>query len=321
MLRVQDLHVRYRVGGGLGRTPTEVHAVNGVSLSVEASAALGVVGESGCGKSTLAKAICGLTSVTAGRLLLDGVELDDRRSIDDRRRVQMVFQDPSASLNPRMRIGSMLRELMGVHRLYEGAAADRRAAELMELVGLPASALDSRPRQLSGGQRQRIGIARALCVEPDVLIADEAVSALDVSTQAVVVELLDRLRVDLGLALIFISHDLGVVGAVCDRVAVMYLGRVVEDGPTAQVFAEPRHPYTRALLAAVPRIDDVRRPGSAHQPGEPPSPLDPPSGCAYHPRCAIAVERCATDGPGLLTLDGRGTACHLAGPADPASGG
>ncbi len=316
MLQTQDLHVRYRIGGGLGRPAAEVHAVNGVTLAVESSSALGVVGESGCGKSTLAKAICGLTPVTEGRLLLDGVAIDGRRSIADRRRVQMVFQDPSASLNPRMRIGSVLRELMGVHGLYEGEAADRRARELMEMVGLPASALGARPRELSGGQRQRIGIARALCVEPDVLVADEAVSALDVSTQAVVVELLDRLRADLGLALVFISHDLGVVGAVCDRVAVMYLGQVVEDGPTEQVFADPRHPYTRALLEAVPRIDVVRRPGSARQHGEPPSPLDPPEGCSYHPRCAIAVERCATEEPALLRIDGRGAACHLAAPGD-----
>ena len=192
---------------------------------------------------------------------------------------------------------------------------DQRAAELMDLVGLPASALEKLPHEFSGGQRQRIGIARALAVEPEVLIADEAVSALDASTQAVVMALLDRLRADLGLSMVFISHDLGVVRALCDRVAVMYLGRVVEQATTDEVYDDPQHPYTRALLDAVPRIDVVRRPGSACLPGEPPSPLDPPSGCAFHPRCPLAVERCVTDAPEAVTRDGHTAACHLAGVA------
>lgn len=312
MLEIDDLHVRYRVGGGLGRPPAYVHAVTGATLAVPGGSALGVVGESGCGKSTLARAVTGLVPVTSGRILLDGTELDARRDRAAARRVQMVFQDPTASLNPRLKVGKVLRELMAVHGLHEGAAADRRAAELMDLVGLPADALQRRPHEFSGGQRQRIGIARALCVEPDVLIADEAVSALDVSTQAVVIELLDHLRVELGVAMVFISHDLGVVRAVCDRIAVMYLGRVVEQGPTDQVYAQPRHPYTRALLDSVPRIDDVRRPGAARWPGEPPSPLDPPSGCAFHPRCPLAVDRCVTDVPDPVTRGGRTAACHVA---------
>ncbi|MEP9361552.1 oligopeptide/dipeptide ABC transporter ATP-binding protein [Nocardioides sp. CN2-186] len=307
MLEIEDLHVHYKVGRG-----RHVHAVNGVSLSLAAGESLGVVGESGCGKSTLAKAVTGLVPITSGRIALDGVTLDPSRDRSATRRVQMVFQDPTASLNPRLRVGTMLRELITVHGLHEGSDADRRAGELMELVGLPRDALSRRPREFSGGQRQRIGIARALAVEPDVLIADEAVSALDVSTQAVVIDLLDRLRTDLGLALVFISHDLGVVRAVCDRVAVMYLGSVVEQGATEALYADPRHPYTRALLDAVPRIDVVRRPGSARLPGEPPSPLDPPAGCAFHPRCPIAVDVCATTVPTPVEHGGRTASCHVA---------
>ena len=312
MLEIEDLHVRYRVAGGLGRRAAYVHAVSGASLSAPAGSALGVVGESGCGKSTLARAVTGLVPVTSGRIVLEGTELQARRDRAAARRVQMVFQDPTASLNPRMRVGSVLRELMSVHGLREGAAADRRAAELMELVGLPVSSLQRRPHEFSDGQRQRVGIARALCVEPDVLIADEAVSALDVSTQAVIVDLLDHLRLELGVAMVFISHDLGVVRAVCDHVAVMYLGRVVEQGSTESVFAAPLHPYTRTLLDSVPRIDVARRPGSARPPGEPPSPLDPPSGCAFHPRCPVAVERCAIEVPEPATRADQSVACHVA---------
>lgn len=316
MLEIQELQVRYRVSGGLGRRAAYVHAVNDVTLSVPAGAALGVVGESGCGKSTLARAVCGLVPIAAGEVRLDGVPVDHRRDRAAARRVQMVFQDPTASLNPRLRVGTMLRELLSVHRLAEGADADRRAAELMELVGLPAGSLDRRPREFSGGQRQRIGIARTLALEPSVLIADEAVSALDVSTQAVIVDLLDRLRADLGLTLVFISHDLGVVRAVCDQVAVMYLGRVVEHGPSTSVFDRPAHPYTRSLVAAAPRIDVLRAPGSSRLPGEPPSPLDPPTGCAFHPRCPIAVDRCRTDSPAVRAIDDSEVACHLADPVE-----
>jgi ABC-type glutathione transport system ATPase component len=265
MLEIESLNVRYRVAGGLGRRPAYVHAVRDVSLSVASGSGLGVVGESGCGKSSLARAVTGLVPVASGRVLLDGTALDARRDRPAARRVQMVFQDPTASLNPRLRVGSVLRELMTVHRLHEGAAAERRAVELMELVGLPAGALGKRPHEFSGGQRQRIGIARALCVEPNVLIADEAVSALDVSTQAVVIELLDRLRRELDLAIVFISHDLGIVRAVCDHVAVMHRGTVVEEGPTESVFAAPAHAYTQALLDAVPRLDVPRRPGTARR--------------------------------------------------------
>jgi oligopeptide/dipeptide ABC transporter ATP-binding protein len=311
MLDVVDLQVRYRVTGTLTRSPY-VHAVNGVSLSLRRGEALGIVGESGCGKTTLARTICGLVPATSGRIILDGRDLPLRRTRESQRRVQMVFQDPTASLNPRLTIGAMLRELLKVHGLRSGADIEARAAELLQLVELPATVLTRRPRELSGGQRQRIGIARALAVEPEVLVADEAVSALDVSTKAAVITLLDRLRSELGLALIFISHDLGTVRAVCDRVAVMYLGRIVEQGTTDALYSDPQHPYTRALLNAAPRINDTRRPGSARLPGEPPSPLDPPTGCAFHPRCALAAEPCRSHQPEVRDHGGHTAMCHFA---------
>jgi oligopeptide/dipeptide ABC transporter ATP-binding protein len=248
-----------------------------------------------------------------GTIRVDGQDLDTRRNPAQARLVQMVFQDPTASLNPRRRIGSVLAELLEAHGLASGAAAERRVGELLELVGLPAAAARLFPGEFSGGQRQRIGIARALTVEPRVLVADEAVSALDLTTQAVITELLDRLRRDLGLALVFISHDLGVVHAVCDRVAVMYLGAVVEHGPVSDLFTTPQHPYTQALLRAVPRVDAPRAPGRSRLPGEPPSPLTTPSGCVFHPRCAIAEDRCALAAPPLLRIEQRDVACHLVG--------
>jgi oligopeptide/dipeptide ABC transporter ATP-binding protein len=311
MLEVTDVTVRYRVGGGLLRPPAVVHAVNGVSLSVAPGESVGVVGESGCGKSSFARALAGLVPVSTGTIRVDDRELTGRRDLSAARLVQMVFQDPTASLNPRRRVGSVLAELLAAHHLASGAAASRRVGELLELVGLPPSAAGRFPGEFSGGQRQRIGIARALAVEPRVLVADEAVSALDLTTQAVITELLDRLRRDLGLALVFISHDLGVVQSVCDRVAVMYLGTVVEHGPVAQLYTDPQHPYTQALLRAVPRVDSPRIPGSSRLPGEPPSPLATPSGCVFHPRCVLAEDRCTRTSPPLLWIGDRDVACHL----------
>jgi oligopeptide/dipeptide ABC transporter ATP-binding protein len=321
MLEVTDVTVRYRVGGGVLRSPAVVHAVNGVSLSVASGESVGVVGESGCGKSSFARALAGLVPVSAGTIRVDDRELTGRRDLAAARLVQMVFQDPTASLNPRRRVGSVLAELLAAHHLASGAAAARRVGELLELVGLPASAAGRFPGEFSGGQRQRIGIARALAVEPRVLVADEAVSALDLTTQAVITELLDRLRRDLGLALVFISHDLGVVQAVCDRVAVMYLGMVVEHGPVSQLYADPQHPYTQALLRAVPRVDSPRAPGRSRLPGEPPSPLATPSGCVFHPRCVVAEDRCARQSPPLLRIGDRDVACHLVRPPAQAPSG
>ncbi len=285
----------------LRRSVTSTLAVDRLSLTVRRGSAVGIVGESGCGKSTLARVLVGLLPPTEGEVLLAGEALGARRTMAQRRAVQMVFQDPSASLNPRMTVGQVLGELLREHHVVPEARVTHRSAELLEMVELPASLLQAYPRRLSGGQRQRVGIARALALEPDVLIADEAVAALDVSVQASVLTLLDRLRRQLGLTLLFISHDLAVVRHLCDRVLVMYLGRLVEDRPSADLFDDPRHPYTAALLAAAPRLDVRKQPGSALLPGEASGAARSP-GCSFRPRCSVARDACAEmepqmDGP------------------------
>lgn len=303
LLELDDIHVRF---GGL-------RALDGVSLSVPRGRTLGVVGESGCGKSTLARVMVGLQAPSHGSVRIEGLGVPARRSREHRRRIQMVFQDPSSTLNPRMTVGSMLRELLLTHRLRDRASAGRRVGELIQLVGLPGGVADVRPGALSGGQKQRVSIARALAVEPDVVIADEAVAALDVSVQATIVNLFLELQERLGLTLVFISHDLGVVRALCDDVTVMYLGRVVESAPADALFEDATHPYTRALLRAAPRIEAHglgRRAEVLH--GELPSPFDVPSGCRFHPRCPQVQSRCATDDPALRQLTPvRSTACVL----------
>ncbi len=241
------------------RAPAAVRAVDHVSLRIEAGTSVGVVGESGCGKTTLAKAIMGLVRPTSGSIRLDGTELTGRRDQATRRRIQMVFQDPGSSLNPRMTVGAAIAEMLHVHAVVRPADIERRCRELLDLVELSATVHGQLPRALSGGQRQRVAIARALALEPDVLIADEAVAALDVSVQAAVLNLLNDLRVRLGLTMLFVSHDLGVVRQVTDRVVVVYLGRVVEDQPTADLFAAPIDPYTKALLSAAPRLGSGKR--------------------------------------------------------------
>ena len=248
-LEVRDLRVTYGAPGGGTLT-----AVDGVSLSVPPGAALGLVGESGCGKTTVARSIVGLVTPDAGEIALDGAPLRPRRSRAEQRAVQMVFQDPYSSLNPRLTVRRVLTQLLAVHGLASGPAAAQRCAELMELVGLPADALDRLPGSFSGGQRQRVAIARALAVEPRVLVADEPVSALDVSVQAVILSLFSRLQEQFGIGVLLISHNLAVVQRVCDQVAVMYLGKIVETAGRAEIFSDPRHPYTRALLAAAPRL-------------------------------------------------------------------
>lgn len=263
LLEIDDVRVHFP-GRALrlpGRVRHTIRAVDGVSLHAEQGESLGVVGESGSGKTTLARAVAGLVPVSSGEVRLDGVPLRYPRGTAATRRIQLVFQDPTSSLNPRMRVGAMLRELLHVHGIADGDSARRRCAELLELVGLPAHAARCLPRELSGGQRQRVGIARALAVDPDVLIADEAVSALDASTTAMITALLARLRAELGLTLLFISHELGVIRLACDRVAVMNRGQVVESGPVSQVYEHPRDPYTRALLDAVPRLMPTRTSG------------------------------------------------------------
>ena len=311
----------------LGRPAPVLRAVDGVSLQVGRGETLGIVGESGCGKSTLARCLVRLYEPDAGAIRLDGQDVlalsgPARRAYN--RRVQMVFQDPQGSLNPRMTVGDALAEALRVHRVVERAAIPDRVQALLNLVHLPADAAGRYPHEFSGGQRQRIGIARALAVEPAVIIADEPVSALDVSVQAQIVNLLLELQGRLGLALLFITHDLRLVRHVAHRVAVMYLGRIVETGPTEALFRAPLHPYTAGLIAAVPQVDaHARRRGAAVR-GELPSAMAPPPGCPFHPRCPVAELRCTSLVPPLVPRAGVNgptwpVACHLAGaPAAPA---
>ena len=297
-----------------GRAQT-VHAVDGVSLAVAAGETLGLVGESGSGKSTLGRCLTRLMPATGGAVAFDGREvtrLEGRALAPFRRSVQMIFQDPSSSLNPRRRVGDILREPLAVHRIRQGPAIPGRLRELMDLVGLPASALGRFPHEFSGGQRQRIGIARALAMEPRVIVADEPVSALDVSVQAQVVNLFADLRERLGLTYLFIAHDLGVVRQVSTRVAIMYLGSIVEEGGTDAVFDRPAHPYTAALISAIPVPDPARRRARIVLQGEIPSPAAMPLGCKFATRCPIAQGLCRAERPALLPLaDGRRAACHF----------
>ena len=295
-LQAEDLVVAFPVDSG-----QLLRAVDGVSLQVGAGQILGLVGESGCGKTTAARCMAGLLAPRSGTVRLDGAELGARRTVPQRRAIQMIFQDPYSSLNPRLTVRRMLRELLAVHKLVPRAAMEDRCRELMGMVGLPAAALDGLPSQFSGGQRQRIAIARALAVEPRVLIADEPVSALDVSVQATILRLFAGLRDRLGLSVIIISHNLAVVRQLSDDVAVMYLGRVVEQAPVGDFFGSVRHPYARALLTAAPRLRQrgLARTGLG---GEPPSPVDLPSCCRFHPRCPQAADICREQDPVQLPV-------------------
>jgi peptide/nickel transport system ATP-binding protein len=287
-----------------------VHAVDRVSFAVAAGEVVGLVGESGCGKSTLGRLGCGLHAPSEGEVLFRGAPLVARAGV---RPVQMIFQDPFSSLNPRLRVGEIVGEAPRVHGLVGQHEVGAYVAELLARVGLDPSYARRYPHQFSGGQRARIGIARALAVKPEMLICDEAVAALDVSIQAQVLNLFMDLREQLSLTYLFISHDLGVVRHLADRVVVMYLGRVVEIAPTKALFAAPNHPYTQALLAEVPRLDRRRRRFAPIQ-GEIPSPLAPPPGCHFHPRCPHAFARCAAEAPALREIaPGRFSACHLNG--------
>jgi oligopeptide/dipeptide ABC transporter ATP-binding protein len=308
-LEVRDVFKHYRTPGR-----GTVHALDGVSLTVEKGSVLGIVGESGCGKSTLARLLTRLERPDAGTVSVLGRRLDTARGEDLRslrRSIQLVFQDPYASLDPRQRVGDAIAEVCNVHKL----PADRTAVgELLETVGLLPGVASRYPHQLSGGERQRVGIARALAVRPEVLVLDEPVSALDVSVRAEIVNLLDRLRRELSLTFVFISHDLGMVRHLADHVAVMYLGQIVEYGPWRTVSDEPKHPYTRALQAAVPVADPaLDAPGASHVvAGEVPDAAHPPTGCRFHPRCPLAEEVCRTDEPPLLPgPDPYALACHV----------
>jgi oligopeptide transport system ATP-binding protein len=322
LLSVTGLAVSFTVGSRLAarikNEPRRLRAVDGVDLDLNRGEALALVGESGSGKSTFALALTGLRPMDHGQITFEGRNLPSRRSSTDQRRIQMVFQDPYSSLNPRLTVGGMLRELIRVHHVVPGREADAYCKELLRLVGLGEDAMRAYPRQFSGGQRQRVAIARALVLRPDVLVADEPVSALDVSVQATILNLLSDLRAELGLTLLLISHNLAVVRHLCDRVAVMYLGRIVEVGPTRQLFADPRHPYTKGLLAAIPRLTASAAEEAVGGPavvGDPPSALRIPVGCRFRTRCPIAQEICEREDPALTAspeTPGHQAACHFA---------
>jgi oligopeptide/dipeptide ABC transporter ATP-binding protein len=310
LLSLSDVHVRFNTAAGV------VRAVNGVSLDLAVGETLGLVGESGCGKSTLGKAILRLVPIAVGEIRVEGVDiapLDKARLNDMRRKVQMIFQDPYGSLNPRSTVGRSVAQPMIVAG-WTAAATAERVETLLRWVGLPADARQRYPHEFSGGQRQRIGIARALALSPKLIICDEPVSALDVSVRAQVINLLEDLKQQFGVSYLFISHDLSVVEHIADRVAVMYLGTIVEAGARDQIWRDPQHPYTKALLAAAPIANPklARARQRTVLQGELPSPLEPPAGCPFHSRCPIAQDRCKSDKPELRVVgSGALAACHF----------
>ena len=320
LLRVENLVKHFPIKSGLlGRVSDKVHAVDGVSFTLQTGETLGVVGESGCGKSTTGRCILRLIEPTSGEVWFQGRSVtgaDKQQLRALARDMQIIFQDPYASLNPRMTVGAIIGEALTIHRLAPTRQAyNDRIAQLLETVGLSADHMRRYPHEFSGGQRQRIGIARALAVDPQLIVCDEAVSALDVSIQAQVINLLEDLQAQLGLAYIFIAHDLSVVEHISHRVAVMYLGRIVELAPAKALYTQPLHPYTEALLSAVPIPDPTVKRKRIMLQGDVPSPIRPPSGCHFHTRCPIAQKPlCSTESPPLKqSADGHWVACHLRG--------
>jgi len=315
LLEVRDLRKYFPVRRGLlQRDVGAVRAVDGVCFDLSAGETLGVVGESGCGKTTLGRLVLRLLEPTSGVIRFAGTDLadlDGERLRRMRREMQLIFQDPFGALNPRMRVGTIVGEGLEVHGVARGAELRRRVLAALERVGLRADAYDRYPHEFSGGQRQRIGIARALVLEPRLIVADEPVSALDVSIQAQIVNLLQDLQDERGIAYLFIAHDLRVVEHISRRVAIMYLGRIVELADSRELYANPRHPYTRALLSAVPELDPAARRERIALSGEVPSPINPPAGCPFHPRCAFAEPRCRTEEPALLGSGAHAVACHV----------
>ena len=316
LLDVQDLRKYFPIRGGLlGRTVGQVHAVDGVSFTLDRGETLSIVGESGCGKSTVGRTVLRLTPPTSGEVWLDGQRIDNLPAPQLRplrARMQVVFQDPFSSLNPRMKVRDIIAEPLRNFGLARGAALEDKVAELLDTVRLPRDAMRRYPHEFSGGQRQRIGIARALAPGADIIVCDEAVSALDVSVKAQIVNLLSDLQDELGLALLFISHDLAIVEHLTHRVAVMYLGRIVEMADRATLFSAPAHPYTRALLSAVPLPDPAASRKRIILTGDVPSPITPPSGCHFHTRCPYVFDRCRVESPVLTPrANGQEAACHL----------
>ena len=320
LLTVRNLKMHFPVTEGalLPRVVAHVKAVDGVSFTIRKGETLGLVGESGCGKTTTGRCILQLEHATGGEIIFDGhnlVDLDRKSMMALRRKIQVIFQDPYSSLNPRMKIGEIIAEPMLVHRTEpDRAARQARVRDLLELCGLDPRFADRYPHEMSGGQRQRVGIARALSVRPEFIICDEAISALDVSIQAQIINLLEDLRDEFGITYLFIAHDLSVVRHLCHRVAVMYLGNIVELAECDELYGNPLHPYTQALLAAVPVPDPEAERRHAHQitKGEVPSPINPPSGCVFHPRCPCAVGNCSREVPELRELrPGHWVACSV----------
>ncbi|MDP6618096.1 MAG: dipeptide ABC transporter ATP-binding protein [Nitrospinota bacterium] len=318
LLDVQDLKKHFPIRGGIfGKTTAHVKAVDGVSFTLRKGETLGLVGESGSGKSTTGRAILRLIEPSGGRVRFDGRDVlalgkEEFRAI--RRRMQIIFQDPYASLNPRMTVGSIVGEPFAIHKIASGEDRAHRVEALLMRVGLSADHMRRYPHEFSGGQRQRIGVARALALNPEFIIGDEPVSALDVSVQAQVINLLEDLQKEFGLSYLIIAHDLSVVRHISHRIAVMYLGKIVEITDNEALYGDPQHPYTEALLSAVPVSDPRRKQERIVLKGDIPSPINPPSGCVFHTRCPIAEDRCKTELPELRTLpDGRMLSCHLRG--------
>lgn len=320
LIEVKDLEVHFPVGRGMFKSGATVRAVDGVSFDVAPGEVVGLVGESGSGKTTLGRSLLRLIEPTGGQVRLNGREVTQMSAADLRRarsEMQIIFQDPFGSLNPRMSVGEILSEALHLHGI--GTRADRRSrvSDLLEKVGLPAQAAERYPHEFSGGQRQRIGIARALSVEPAFIVADEPVSALDVSIQAQIVNLLADLREQMDLSILFIGHDLSVIEYLCDRVIVLYLGKLMESGSVADIYQRPKHPYTRALLDAAPQVEVGRRTDRIMLSGDLPSPVSPPSGCIFRTRCPFATAECATTVPPLETKgEGHQVACIRADEID-----
>lgn len=307
LLKVENLSTSYPVRGSMFSPARHLRAVDNVSFELEAGETLGLVGESGCGKSTLGRTIIRLEKKSAGKIILDNEDITALKGKElrkARRKFQMIFQDPYGSLNPRMTVYGALDEVLSIHTVLDRAGRKNRVAELLEMVGLSSEQMSRYPHQFSGGQRQRIGIARALAVEPELIVADEPVSALDVSVQAQIINLLIEIQKKTGVAFLFIAHDLAVVEHISRRIMVMYLGKIVESGISPDVTGGARHPYTKALLSAVPTVDPATKKSRIILPGDVPSPLNPPPGCPFHPRCPIAKEKCRNEVPALDPVKG-----------------